>query len=240
MGLIIENLSVNASSHPILKSINISVPSGKILSLMGPSGSGKSTLARTILGLATGFNVAGKIYFYEELLQHDNKITSPISKRRFAYVPQNLSLWPHLSVIQTILLTRSFAPTALNIDELLVTFQLDNLKTRRPHELSQGEQQRLALARAMASNPRLLIMDEPFSGLDTVLRLAMVKLLKSVVNDRLTIIFISHDLAETNYLGGDLLILINGQKAWAGPSADFEADLPEWPLLKSHRQIYLR
>ena len=236
MSLLLKQLSAKTSSQAIISDINLNLAKGHHLSIMGHSGSGKSTLIRSILGLETHLRISGTINFDGHTIEDPLR---SMPRKGFAYVPQNLSLWPHLNVLETLELTRSFAQSDLNTCEILSIFGLLSLKNRFPKGLSQGEQQRLAQARAIIAKPSLLILDEPFSSLDTVSRHSMLKLLKSIQKDfTLTTIFITHDLAEAFFLGGELMILHQGRSIWSGPSSKFTIDLPQWPLLESHRSFY--
>ncbi len=241
MSLVIEDLSIGAGTKHILGPVSFSLLGAKTLALMGPSGSGKSMLVRTILGLNSALHLSGRIHFFGHLIQDNQKNFGPLSKGAFAYVPQNLSLWPHCSVQKTLELTRSFSQEEglMSIQEMLSFLSLSSLKNRLPHELSRGEQQRLAIGRALINKPKFLVLDEPFSALDIITRQHLLQLLKELLLRMTTsVIFITHDLSETRFLSDDLMILYAGKKLWHGPLHNFKDEPQEWPLLRAHKFFY--
>ncbi len=218
MALIIENLDLGPKDRPILKNISLEHEFSDTLSIIGPSGSGKTTLAKAILGL-NDFSIEPVTYG---------------AKGFFSYIPQDLALWPHLSVIETLNKTLVFAKkTHLKPAELLKWCGLINKKDLLPKNLSGGEKQRLALARALLGEPKLVIMDEPFSGLDAV---AKADLKRLIVNLRshlgFGIILITHDLNDC-LMTQKTLILYEGKIFWHGPTKELSNKFPaQWDPLK--------
>ena len=155
--------------------VELEVPPG-ITILFGPSGAGKSTLLDCIAGLAEpdeGRITAGGTIFFDS----DKKTDLPPQKRRVAYVFQSLALFPHLTVEQNVEYGLEDLPTAdrqTRATEILEIFRVQKLKNRKPDQISGGEKQRVALARSLVAKPRVLLLDEPLSGLDTALKSSLV------------------------------------------------------------------
>jgi ABC-type Fe3+/spermidine/putrescine transport system ATPase subunit len=183
--------------------------------LMGPSGSGKSSLIKTILGFH-GVQ-SGKVMLNGEDITYQLP-----EKRRMGYVPQNYALFPHLNVEENLRFgMRAQKMTAKNadrlLDKLVKILNIENLRTRRIHNLSGGEQQRVALGRALGTQPRLILLDEPFSSIDEGAKRSLWFELKSVVEEvGITTLHITHNLDEACTLGGRLSVLIDGQLVQQG------------------------
>src|SRR5207249_860886 len=147
--------------------VSIEVPSG-ITILFGPSGAGKSTLLDCIAGLSQPDS--GKITVNEELLlDSDRGVDVPPRQRRIAYVFQTLALFPHLTVEENLAYGLAGLQTSLRsarVAQILEAFRVEKLARRRPGEISGGERQRVALARSLVTLPRVLLLDEPLTGLD--------------------------------------------------------------------------
>ncbi len=181
--------------------------------LLGPSGAGKSTLLHLLLGLKTPQQ--GEIK-----LQNSSIIHLPPNRRNFGYVPQHLALFPHLSVKENILYplkAQKRAPDRIFLDELFALSGLRPLLERYPQSLSGGEKQRVALVRALAAKPKLLLLDEPFSALDPSLKEELWELLQRLQKElELTILLITHNLQEAFILSHYCSILIEGSIAQSG------------------------
>jgi iron(III) transport system ATP-binding protein len=195
-----------------LQDINISIEKGKILALVGESGSGKTTLLRLISGLDTPDS--GFITLDETPL-FNTEIFVPAEQRSIAYVFQDYALFPHLTVKQNI---------AFGIDNLTATEQehrvqemidlvnLSGYEDRYPNELSGGEQQRVAVARALAMQPKLLLLDEPFSNLDFIRRDTLKTELKNILRQTdTTAVFVTHDTTEALYLADKIVVMKDGR-----------------------------
>jgi ABC-type Fe3+/spermidine/putrescine transport system ATPase subunit len=176
----IDSLSLRLGGRDVLRDLSLEVEPGELVALLGPSGAGKTTLLRAIAGLE--MPESGRVMFDGRDLKG-----VPPRDRRVGFVFQDLGLWPYLTVEEHL---RELCPSP---DALLDRFGLGELRRRRPHELSGGQRQRLALARAVAREPKLLLLDEPFNGLDPVLRRSISDLLADYRRERdLTTIYVSH------------------------------------------------
>ncbi|HVR85655.1 MAG TPA: ABC transporter ATP-binding protein [Planctomycetota bacterium] len=176
----IDSLVRRLGGREILRGLSLAVEPGEWLAVLGPSGAGKTTLLRAIAGLEEPD--AGRV-----LLGGRDAATIAPRDRAIGFVFQDLALWPYLSVKEHLGgITASAGP-------LLERFGLLGLEQKRPHQLSGGERQRLALARALAREPRILLLDEPFSSLDPILRRTLSDLLADLHRERgLTTLYVSH------------------------------------------------
>ena len=188
--------------------------SPEVLGILGASGSGKSMTLRCIAGLETPSSgkiaVNGKVLF-----DSAQGINVPSKGRRIGFLFQNYALFPHLSVAQNVafgLQHLSESEQELRVKEQLILVQMSGLENRYPHELSGGQQQRVALARAIAPSPDLLLLDEPFSALDTHLRSQLEReLMQTLANYRGITLFVSHNLEEVYRVCKNLLVLAEGR-----------------------------
>lgn len=179
----------------LVRDVNLSVASGELLALLGPSGSGKTSLLRAIAGFLP--LTAGEIRFDGVRV---NEL--PVEERQLGMVFQEHRLFPALTVYRnlevcltgTVTARVTAAEAAARIAELLPALGLTGLEARFPAELSGGQQRRVALARALLVRPRLLLLDEPFTGLDALLRRELTELLRREQRSRgLTTVFVTHD-----------------------------------------------
>ncbi len=186
----------------------------EVLGILGASGSGKSMTLRCIAGLETP--MSGKIAVNGRVLFDSAQGINVASKdRRIGFLFQNYALFPHLSVAQNIafgLQHLSESEQKLRVKEQLISVQMSGMENRYPHELSGGQQQRVALARAIAPSPELLLLDEPFSALDTHLRSQLEReLMQTLANYRGITLFVSHNLEEVYRVCKNLLVLAEGR-----------------------------
>ncbi|MEG4419939.1 molybdate ABC transporter permease subunit [Microcoleus sp. LAD1_D5] len=186
----------------------------EVLGILGASGSGKSMTLRCLAGLETPSS--GKIVVNGKVLFDSAQgINVPSKDRRIGFLFQNYALFPHLSVAQNIafgLQHLSESEQKLRVKEQLISVQMSGLENRYPHELSGGQQQRVALARAIAPSPELLLLDEPFSALDTHLRSQLEReLMQTLANYRGITLFVSHNLEEVYRVCKNLLVLAQGR-----------------------------
>jgi len=198
-----------------LKNISLEVAEGLNHVLLGPSGAGKSTLLETIIGLRP--LTAGKV-----LLQGRDMAGLPTEKRGMGYMPQRLDLFPHLTVRENILYgprSRRLKPAEYEpvVRGLVEATGIGPLLERRPDTLSGGERQRVALVRALAARPRLLLLDEPFGALNESLRHELWRLLLDLQKQHgFAVLMITHDLAEGFFIGDHVSVLIDGEIKQSG------------------------
>ena len=188
--------------------------------LFGPSGAGKSTVLRCIAGLENPDR--GNIHFNGEVWNDcANRIFMPPQKRRIGYLFQELALFPHLSVGNNIgynLVGLSRDEKTARVSEMLELFRLTGLEDRNVQTLSGGEKQRVALARTLSRRPRLLLLDEPFSALDTPTRIQLRKELRSLLSQfDIPILVVTHDRSEALSLGDRLIVMDQGKILQEGP-----------------------
>ncbi len=190
------------------------------LGLLGASGSGKTMTLRAVAGLDSPD--CGRIVLHGRVLfDSAHGINVPARERRIGLLFQNYALFPHLTVAQNIAFGLRRVPEperALRVEKQLAAVHLDHLARRYPASLSGGEQQRVALARALAVEPAALLLDEPFSALDTHLRSAVERqLCEALETYRGSTLFVSHNLEEAYRVCGELVVLAGGRVAARGP-----------------------
>lgn len=192
-----------------LNSISFSVNKGKILAVVGESGSGKTTLIRLITGLET--QDKGIINYNDKVLSSETTFVAP-EKRNIGMVFQEYALFPHFNVFDNIAYGISKNKDKKErVAEVLELVALTGLEKRFPHELSGGQQQRVALARALAPKPELLILDEPFSNLDVILRHQLRNDITAILRKtNTTAIFVTHDIKDALKVSDEILVLQNG------------------------------
>lgn len=175
----------------------LTINDGEFLTLFGPSGAGKTTLLRLIAGLETPdsgtIEVDGEVWF-----DSSKKVNLPPQRRSIGFVFQDYALFPTMSVRDNLLFAAQSAQQRHNVDELIELVELTNLSSRLPSTLSGGQKQRVALARALVRHPKILLLDEPLSALDTAMRQKLQDEL-SLIHKRLgvTTLLVSHDISET-------------------------------------------
>ena len=207
----IKNLSHSyGETNQIIQNINLEIEKSDRVAILGPSGCGKSTLLRLIAGLEKP-NL-GQITIDGTVVSTE-KFVVPPEKRKIGLVVQEKALFPHLSVYDNI----SFG-IKKNIDKLAITddllelLKIDSLKNKYPHEISGGEQQRVALARSLAPNPKLLMLDEPFSALDKDLKAVLYDEISQVFLERgSTILLVTHDSQEAEIMTKKQMKMEKGQ-----------------------------
>jgi len=182
-----------------LNNITLTVNKAERVSILGPSGSGKSTLLRLIAGLEKPYS--GTIAIQGKIVSSINQMVAP-EKRNVGLVVQEKALFPHLTVQKNIGFgIRKNQDRSKIISDLLSLFKIEHLSNKYPHEISGGEQQRAALARSMAPDPELLMLDEPFSALDKKLKEELYAELNQIFKEReQTIVLVTHDLDEAKVL----------------------------------------
>ena len=201
--------------------IALTVPNG-VTGIIGPSGAGKSMLLNMIAGLERP--TRGNIFLGDEIL-NDNKGKIFISpeQRRIGYVFQDALLFPHLSVAENLDFGTKRRGTGgiVSRDDVIAMLGLEPIITRRPHHLSGGEAQRVAIGRALLSNPRLLLMDEPLSSLDPRRRQDIMPFIETLhQNLDLPIIYVSHHIDEIMRLADRVIVMHDGKLAASGNVAD--------------------
>lgn len=202
-----------AGSSPFILDVSLAVPPG-ITILFGPSGAGKSTVLDCITGLArpdAGRIAAGEEVFFDS----QAGVNSSPRARHIAYVFQTLALFPHMSAQENVAYGLDGLPREQRIarvEEILEAFRVEKLRSRKPPEISGGERQRIALARALVTQPRVLLLDEPLTGLDAELKAAIVDDLRAWnVARRIPILYVTHSREEVDALGERVIAMDHGR-----------------------------
>lgn len=202
-------------ARPILKDICLKVEEGKTTVLLGPSGCGKSTLLRLIAGFEAP--TRGVISIGGQVVSCHGSVVVPPERRAIGMVFQDLALWPHMTVTATLeFVLRQVgcqgAERSRRIETMLAKASLQSVATAYPSQLSGGQQQLLALARAMITQPKVILMDEPLSSLDVHLRDRFIEtLLRRVKDDRLSLLYVTHDQGEAFALADQIVAMNQGR-----------------------------
>lgn len=217
----LTSLRKNYGSVAALDGVTLSVPAGSRTAIVGPSGCGKTTLLRLVAGFDQPDN--GTITFDEQVLANGSSHV-PAHKRGIGIVAQDGCLFPHLTVLQNIGfgMTEDRAAKEASAAELMDMVGLDRaMLARKPDQLSGGQQQRVALARALARKPRLMLLDEPFSALDTGLRAATRKAVTDVLTAAgITTLLVTHDQGEALAFADQVAVMRAGKFAQVGSPRD--------------------
>lgn len=211
-------------SKLILKDISFQVPKGQIVSILGPSGCGKTTLLGLILGLTKVSG--GKI-----LVDGEDITNVPMQKRGFNIVFQDYALFPNLNAYENVVYGLRNQPdrsTPEEVDELIRRLDLEPHLGKSIHELSGGQKQRVAIARTLVMKPRLLLLDEPLSALDGIIKETIKSMIQRIAREmNLTTMIVTHDPEEALTLSNKVLIINEGRIAQYGTPSEivnFPAD----------------
>lgn len=233
MSIEIKNISKGFGSFSALNDVSLNVPTGELVALLGPSGCGKTTLLRIIAGLETPD--AGSIHFYGE-----NATDRNVRDRQVGFVFQHYALFRHMTVFENVAFGLRVRPKETRPDdaeikrrvhELLELVQLDWLGDRYPPQLSGGQRQRIALARALAVEPKVLLLDEPFGALDAQVRKDLRRWLRRLHDElHITSVFVTHDQEEALEVADRIVVMNQGKVEQIGsPQAVY--DRPATPFV---------
>jgi molybdate transport system ATP-binding protein len=221
--LVVRDLHVEREGRPILDGCTAEFPAGRRTVLWGRSGAGKSTLLNAIAGLVVPQR--GEIALGSSVLfSATDRVDMAPHKRRIGYVFQDLALWPHLTALEQVQLAgRSVGLSVAGAFALLESVGLAALTTRRPGQLSGGEQQRLAIARAVAGKPRIVLLDEPFSSVDQETRRSLYDLIR-VISPQVPgpTIYVTHNAEDARSLAEHAVHLkagrlVDDDQPWDAP-----------------------
>ena len=232
MSIEIRNIHKNFGSFKALDNVSLDIHSGELVALLGPSGCGKTTLLRIIAGLETADQ--GSIHFSGEETTHVH-----VRERQVGFVFQHYALFRHMTVFENVAFGLRMKPRGqrpseaqiqTKVHDLLKLVQLDWLSDRYPSQLSGGQRQRIALARALAVEPKVLLLDEPFGALDAKVRKELRRWLRRLHEElNVTSIFVTHDQEEALEVSDRVVLMNQGrieqvgspQEVWDHPASPF-------------------
>jgi len=217
----LRNICLSLQKDRIIEDISLQADKGEIICLLGPSGCGKSTLLRIIAGLIPVDS--GSVIINGNVFSSNDRMVEP-HKRDVGFLFQDFALFPHLTVAENIGYglshLKSDAARELVI-KLLKQTRMNGHAEKFPHQLSGGEQQRVALARARATHPNLLLLDEPFSGLDATLRKELAEETRDTLKKTSsTALVVTHDPEEAMLIADRIILMRNGQIVQSGKPSD--------------------
>ncbi|MFQ6372499.1 sulfate/molybdate ABC transporter ATP-binding protein [Shewanella sp. YIC-542] len=235
MSIRLSNIAKQFGRFPALSPLDLTIHQGEMMGLLGPSGSGKTTLLRIIAGLETADD--GTIHFGEREVTRLH-----VRERRVGFVFQNYALFRHMTVADNVAFGLQVMPKkqrpaaaviAQRVAQLLETVQLGHLAQRYPEQLSGGQKQRIALARALATQPEVLLLDEPFGALDAKVRKELRRWLRTLHDElKFTSVFVTHDQDEALELSDRVVVMSHGRieqidtpaQLYANPNSRFVFD----------------
>lgn len=239
----LEEIKKSFGDKVVLDGIDLEICKGEILSLLGPSGSGKTTLLNIILGLIP-VNSGKLIYNGEDITELEMK------KRDFNIVFQDYALFPHLTAFENITYGLNNNPglvTQQQLDEFISILGLEGNLNKKISALSGGQKQRVALARTLVMKPKILLLDEPFSALDGIIKESIKEKIKLIANEyNLTTVIVTHDPEEALTLSDKILIINEGKVSQYGtpleivnsPKNDFVREFIIQQLMTKRNNIF--
>lgn len=210
-----EHVTKMFGKNEIISDLSFSIDKGKFVTVLGPSGSGKTTILKMINGLEKP--TKGEIIVNQQNLKKCNLVDL---RRHIGYVVQSVGLFPHMTIAQNIAVTPNLLgwnkdKISKRVDDLLtqVGLEPEEYCNRYPMQLSGGQQQRVGVARALSTNPPIMLFDEPFSALDAITRQNLQDEIKSLhqrLSDK-TFFFVTHDINEALFLGDRVMVMNKGK-----------------------------
>ena len=235
MSIEVRHLQKRFGATVVCDDLSLDIPAGQLVALLGPSGSGKTTLLRIIAGLEVPDS--GTVLFHGE-----DATEADVRDRRVGFVFQHYALFGHMTIFENVAFGLRVRPKAVRPDEaairakvaeLLALVQLDRLADRYPHQLSGGQRQRIALARALAVEPKVLLLDEPFGALDAKVRKELRRWLRRLHDDlHITSIFVTHDQEEALEVADRVVLMNKGRVEQIGTPEEVY-DRPASPFVYS-------
>ncbi|MDV7338762.1 ABC transporter ATP-binding protein [Terasakiella sp. A23] len=211
MTLLLENVELSFDGFCVLNRMNLRVDTGEFVCLLGPSGCGKTSTLRVCAGLETP--VTGRVLVDDQVMTDGTHVLPP-EKRNIGFLFQDFALFPHLNVFDNVAFGLKGYPKSQVKDrvmEVLKQVRMDKFAKSLPHMLSGGQQQRVALARAMAPKPRIILLDEPFSGLDSGLRAEIRdETLHVLKSSNVAAVMVTHDPEEAMFMADRIVLMKDG------------------------------
>ncbi|MEB7409374.1 amino acid ABC transporter ATP-binding protein [Mammaliicoccus sciuri] len=210
----LQNIKKSFNDKEVIKGINLSVDKGEVITLIGRSGSGKTTLLRMMNALE--IPTEGTVVVNGETYTADNKKSQIKVRKQSGMVFQNYNLFPHKTSIENVmegLVTVKKVNKQKAYDEALQLLEkvgLESVKDQRPHALSGGQQQRVAIARALAMNPKVMLFDEPTSALDPELVNDVLKVIKDLANEGMTMVIVTHEMRFAREVSDRMIFIHDG------------------------------
>jgi len=233
MSIEIRNLNKRFGATVVCDDLNLDIPAGELVALLGPSGSGKTTLLRIIAGLEVPDS--GEVRFHGE-----DATNTSVRERNVGFVFQHYALFNHMTIFENVAFGLRVRPKErrpsdkqiqAKVTELLKLVQLDWVADRYPHQLSGGQRQRIALARALAVEPKVLLLDEPFGALDAKVRKELRRWLRRLHDEmHVTSVFVTHDQDEAIEVADRIVVMNQGRIEQQG-SPDEVYDHPASPFV---------
>ncbi|MEY8879261.1 MAG: sulfate/molybdate ABC transporter ATP-binding protein [Leptothrix sp. (in: b-proteobacteria)] len=233
MSIEVRGLNKRFGQTVVCDNLNLDIPSGELVALLGPSGSGKTSLLRIIAGLEVPDS--GSVLFHGEDTTHTD-----VRERQVGFVFQHYALFGHKTIFENVAFGLRVRPKSTRpseaaikskVMELLKLVQLDWLADRYPHQLSGGQRQRIALARALAVEPKVLLLDEPFGALDAKVRKELRRWLRRLHDEvHVTSVFVTHDQEEAMEVADRIVVMNQGAIEQVG-SPDEVYDHPATPFV---------
>ncbi|MBK7533199.1 sulfate ABC transporter ATP-binding protein [Piscinibacter sp.] len=233
MSIEVRNLNKRFGQTVVCDNLNLDIPAGELVALLGPSGSGKTTLLRIIAGLEVPDS--GSVLFHGA-----DATNTDVRERQVGFVFQHYALFAHMTIFENVAFGLRVRPKSTRppdkeirakVTELLELVQLDWIADRYPHQLSGGQRQRIALARALAVEPKVLLLDEPFGALDAKVRKELRRWLRRLHDEvHVTSVFVTHDQEEAMEVADRIVVMNEGRIEQQG-TPDQVYDHPATPFV---------